>query len=84
MNYFMKFLDEKAKSFLLHVEITYNKTCDWSIYVCKKGCAADYPECDKNGNDAVVCMVQDSDMELAFAKAQVEVKEWLCNYEGGY
>ncbi len=29
MNDFLKFLDKKLQDFPMHVEITYNKTCDW-------------------------------------------------------
>lgn len=84
MHDFMKFLEEKVMSFPMHVEISYNSTCDWSIYIYKKGCAEDYPDSEKNGNDAVIVYVQDCDMELCYAKAHVALKEWLLQNEGGY
>lgn len=84
MSDFLKFFGEKVLHFPMHLEILYNKTCDWSIYIYKKGCANDYPKSEKHGEDAVICMAQDGDMELAFAKAHIQLKEWLREHEGGY
>lgn len=84
MNAFLKFLDEKSKDFLMHIEIGYNKTCDWNIYIYKKGCAEDYVKSPVSRKDAIICNVQSCDMELAFAKAQVAVKEWFLENCGGY
>ena len=84
MDDFLKFLDGKVTDFPMHVEISYNKTCDWSVYIYKKGCAGDYPNSSKSGNDAIICHVQSCDMELVFAMAQVAVKEWLSENCGGY
>ena len=81
---FLKFFNEKVKDFPMHLEIGYNKTADWGIYIYKQGCAKNYPDSFNNGEDAVICNVQDSDMELAFARAHVELKEWLLENEGGY
>ena len=84
MDYFLKFFAEKVKRFPMHLEILYNKTCDWSIYIYKRGCAEDYPNSESYENDAVICIVQNCDMELCFAKAHVALKEWLLENEGGY
>ena len=84
MNEFLKFIDEKRRSFPMHIEITYSKICDWCIYVYKKGCAKDFPNSEHDGEDVVICYVQNCDMELAFAMAQVEVKEWLLDNNDGY
>lgn len=84
MNDFLIFFAEKVKHFPMHLEIIYSKTCDWSIYIYKKGCAEDYPKSEHYGEDAVICMAQNCDMELAFAMAQVQLKEWLSEHEGGY
>lgn len=84
MNDFLKFFDDKVSKFPMHLEITYSKITDWGIHIYKKGCASDYPKSEKRGNDALICCVQDSDMELAFAKAHCELKEWLLNNNGGY
>jgi hypothetical protein len=84
MNEFLKFINNLTKEFPLHVLIEYNKTCDWNIYIYKKGCAKDYPNSKHRGEDAVLCNVESCDMELAFAMAQVEVKEWLSDNCGGY
>lgn len=84
MSDFLKFLNEKLKYFPMHVEIGYNKTCDWIIYIYKRGCADDYTKSKRNGNDAVIVREQDGDMELCFARAHVALKEWLLENEGGY
>ena len=81
---FLKFFDELAHIFPLHLSISYNKTCDWSICIYKKGCAADYPDSPHDGEDAMLVHVQHCDMELCFAMAQVELKEWLLKHRGGY
>lgn len=77
MTEFLKFFNEKRRSYPMHLEIAYSKICDWSIWIYRKGCA-------KDGSDLQLVCVQDADMELAFAKAYVELKEWLLEYEGGY
>lgn len=84
MNDFLNFFDEKASDFPMHLEIGYNKTADWGIYIYKRGCAKDYPDSHNYGDDAVICNVQDSDMELCFARAHVALKEWLLENKGGY
>lgn len=77
MTEFLKFFEEKVKSYPMHLQISYNKTMDWCIDVWRKGCG-------ENGEDIDIVMVNDVDMELAFAKAQVQLKEWLLENEGGY
>ena len=85
MNDFLHFIDELTDHFPVHLEIYYSKIMDWCITVYKQGCAEDYPDSPKNENDdAILCEVQDCDMELAFAKAHVAVKEWLCKFNDGY
>lgn len=68
----------------MHLEVYYSKICNWCIRVYKKGCATDYPESERRGDDAVIVNISDCDMELCFAKAHVALKEWLREYEGGY
>lgn len=82
MSEFLKFIDGLGSA--VHLEIYYSSVMDWCIRVYKKGCASEYPESKKDGNDAILCDVQDIDMELAFAKAQVECKEWLIKFNNGY
>lgn len=84
MNDFLVFIDKLTNYFPVHVEIYYSKIVDWSICVKKVGCASDYPESDHIDNDAILCDVQDCDMELAFAKAHVAVKDWLIRFNNGY
>ena len=84
MNEFLRFIEQLVKNFPVHLEITYNKTCDWQIYVYKRGCAEDYPKSKCVEADAILCDVQDGDMELCFARAQIALKEWLADNCGGY
>ena len=84
MDDFLRFFDEKAKDFPMHLDIHYSKITDWEISVYKKGCATDYPDSYHIGEDAIIVSEQDCDVELAFARAQVALKEWLMEYEGGY
>lgn len=84
MSEFLTFFDKLVRRFPLHLEITYNKTMDWTIYVTKRGCAEDYPESPNDGHDAILVWVQDGAMELCFAKAHVALKEWMIEHNGGY
>lgn len=84
MNEFLRFFDEKAEDFPMHLDIHYSKITDWAICVYKKGCATDYPNSIHVGEDAIIVSENDCDMELVFAKAYVALKEWLSEYEGGY
>ena len=84
MDDFLRFFDEKAKDFPMHLEVHYSKILDWVISVYKKGCATDYPDSPHVGNDVIIVSEQDCDVELVFARAQVALKDWLSEYEGGY
>ena len=87
MNDFLTFFRELVNGYPLHMEIYYSKIMDWCITIYKEGCAKDYPgtpTCGESNNSALLCQVQDGDMELCFAKAHVALKEWLLEYEGGY
>lgn len=84
MNEFLKFFDDKAKDFPMHLKITYSKICDWNILIYKKGCADYYPEAKRNGGDVIIVNESGCDMELCFAKAHVKLKEWLLEFNGGY
>ena len=84
MNEFLKFFNEKAHNFPMHLEIYYSKIMDWCITIIKQGCASDYPNSRRDGDDAIVVQEQDLDMELCFAKAHVALKAWLSDNAGGY
>ena len=84
MNEFLKFFDDKTKDFLMHLEIACSKICDWNISIYKKGCADDYPKSMCNGEDVIIVNESDCDMALCFARAHVELKEWLSEFNGGY
>lgn len=77
MNEFLLFFADVVKRYPMHLEIDFSKICDWSIYIYKKGC-------EEDGEDLEICFVQDGDVQLAFAKAYVRLKEFLIEHEGGY
>jgi hypothetical protein len=77
MSDFLKFFDDKVNKYPMHMNIYYSKITDWGIHIWKKGCG-------ESGKDIEILNVQDCDMELCFAKAHVELKEWFCENEGGY
>ena len=81
---FLRFFEEKRKVFPMHLYIGYNKTTDWTIEITKKGMASEYPDARHIGPDVLIVDIYANDMELAFAKAHVELKEWLVIFEGGY
>ena len=81
---FLLFFNEIVQSFPMHLEITYSKITDWIITIYRKGLAQDYPASPRDGNDAIIAIVSECDMELCFAKAHVALKEWLCEHNGGY
>ena len=85
MSDFLLFIDDLAGRFPVHVEIYYSHIMDWCIKVYKKGAADEYPESMRDAaNNAILCHVQDNDLQLAFARAHVCVKEWLLENNGGY
>lgn len=74
---FMNFFNEKRENFPMHMEIYYSKIVDWSINIWLKGLGP-------NGTDIRVINVTDIDMDLCFAKAHVELKQWFIDNQGGY
>lgn len=76
MESFLKFYDGVNFKNGFALEIYHSSIVDWSICI---GYKATNP---KHGE--YIVKVQHCDMELAFAKAQVEFKEWLLENKGGY
>ena len=71
MEDFLRFFDSKVSSgYYMRLEIGYNKVAGYCIRVYHKGMGPD-------GEDQNLAYVQDSDIELAFAKAHVQLKKWL-------
>jgi len=60
----------------LCLEIYHSSIMDWCITL---GYKTTHP---KHGEE--IFSIQDCDYELAFAKAQVALKEWLCENNDGY
>ena len=56
---------------------TTSKVTDWGVRVWRMGTAYD-------GDDEELVNVQHCDAELCFAVAQVQLKNWLLEHEGGY
>lgn len=71
---FLRFIDELRECRKVWLEIGYSSVVDWCIIVHL---------IVKNEKKCVVS-VQNCDREYAFAKAHVELKEWLLENEGGY
>lgn len=73
MSDFLKFFESVVENYPMHMEIYYSKTMDWVIDIYK------------NMEEKIdIVNVQENDMEFAFAKAHVELKEWLLENNGGY
>ena len=71
---FLRFIDELSECRKVWLEIGYSSVVDWCIIVHlivknEKKCVASVQNCDR---------------EYAFAKAHVELKDWLLENEGGY
>lgn len=78
MQEFLKFFDDRVKNYSsIHLEITYSRFFDWYIHIYKKGCG-------KNGEDILIFKKNHPDAEYVFAMAQVALKDWLMENEGGY
>lgn len=84
MSDFLKFVDELRQREPIHVEIYYSKVMDWTIRITKKGCASSFPKSPHDGEDVILVSEASCDMEYAFAKAHVALKEWLLENNGGY
>ena len=77
MDDFLKFFAEKVKTYPMHLEITYSKVTDWGVREWRRGTAY-------AGADEELVNVQDCAAALCFAVAQVQLKNWLLEHEGGY
>lgn len=75
MDDFLKFFDEKSKTYPMRLKIGYSSTCGWSIYAWKKMSDTDTRE---------ILYEYSDDMELCFAQAHVALKNWLLKVEGEY
>lgn len=66
-----------AKSYTMHLDFSYCKTCDWMLQIWKKGCG-------ENGDDLIIFNGQECDPDLLLAKGEVALKEWLLENNHGY
>ena len=76
MEDFLRFFDQEIRINPMRISITHSSITDWTIDV-------------QTGRNSFckgerVCLIQDGDIELAFARAHVTVKEWLLEHRGGY
>lgn len=76
MEAFLKFYNEIHYKKGFAMTIYHSSIVDWCITI---GYKSSHP---KYGDEIV--NIQEPDMELAFAKAQVELKQWLLENENGY
>lgn len=76
MEVFLKFYNEINFKNGFALNIYHSSIVDWSITV---GYKASHPK-----KDEAIIVIRESDMELAFAKAQVELKQWLLENKDGY
>ncbi|RBP59302.1 hypothetical protein DES36_11927 [Alkalibaculum bacchi] len=76
MEAFLKFYNEINFKNGFALYIYHSSIVDWCITI---GYKASHP---KHGEEII--KIHNSDMELAFAKAQVEFKQWLLENKGGY
>ena len=76
MNDFLRFYNEIEHNRGWALEIYHSSIIDWSITIGYKSTHDKYGE--------KIIYVSDCDMEYAFAKAQIELKDWLIKNEGGY
>lgn len=72
MQEFLKFYDQIKNKRKWRLEIYHTSIVDWVISI------------ETMDSQNAIISVQNCDMELAFAKAQVSLKEWLLDNEGGY
>lgn len=70
MSDFLIFFDEIKKREGFKLEIYYSNVMDWCITVIQ--------------NEKKIISTSSCDKELVFAKAQVMLKDWLIENEGGY
>lgn len=74
MNDFIRFFDDlkdRDGHYGWKLNIGYSKVTDWTIEIL-------------NYKGEQIIWVQEPDLDFAFAKAQVELKEWLLENEEGY
>lgn len=73
---FLKFYDEKYFEKGWRLEIYHSSIMDWCITV---GYKSTHPK-----SDEIILNIQNNDLEYIFAKAQVLLKDWLIENDGGY
>lgn len=75
MSEFIKLFDEitnRKNHRHWRLEIYYSSVIDWNITITDRD------------TDKQIISVQNCDADYVFAKAQIELKEWLLENEGGY
>lgn len=73
---FLRFYNSKSYDRGWKLEVYHSSIMDWCITVGYKTTHSKHGE--------KIIHVQHCDIDYAFAKAQVEIKEWLSDNEGGY
>lgn len=76
METFLRFYESIRDTYGFNLEIYNSSITNWCITVGYK--------ITMGKGEEVVIEIQDSDVDFAFAKAQVALKEWLLKNNGGY
>lgn len=76
MDDFLRFFEDIRTRVPMHIEIGYSSVVDWMIVIYR---GRSYAESQEE-----IVNVQNCDMEMCFALAQVAFKEWLMKEYGGY
>ncbi|GAK41923.1 hypothetical protein TCA2_4415 [Paenibacillus sp. TCA20] len=77
MNDFLLFYNSISHNFSWTLDIYHSSIVGWIITIGYK------PAHEMHGQN-VIHVQDDCDMQLCFAKAQIALKEWLCENNGGY
>jgi len=77
MEKFLEFMEEQCYKNGWYFDLYYSSIMDWYVTV---GYKATHP---KHNEDPFI-HIQSCDLRLAIAKAEVEMKEWLSDNQGGY
>jgi hypothetical protein len=74
---FLKFFNEVAQPYGLLLSVDCNNINEWNVLIQKR-------IYEKDKDNIGICNIRSYDMELCFAQAQVELKNWLTENMGGY
>ena len=77
MDKFLEFIEDQCKNHGWNFGLYYSSIMDWCITVGHKATSP-------KANEPAIINVHSCDLQLVFAKAEVEIKKWLSENEDGY